>query len=321
MPAAPIRMGRRLRRACPWPACSGVHSRRRRPLSARPLVRFGRDHVGHGARGGEIWLLESRRTSYRPGTLQRQKTGSIAGYDLLRSNPEEWALKVALPLFQSHGVNVDDTNAMSKAINEISRGNKNLNVILDDCCFRRTGCNSRRNAPTSIASPIEAAAILQRNDPALAMQAFTTQWDNLLTALGKPLVADAVAALNKVTEAIQGLAKLAGDHPEITKIGAESAAVAAGLLTLAGAIGVLKFALNIGRGAAALSAIGAAGRRGKRGRGCWRRGRRWRGGRGARQTAWYPRGGHRRDRMARSKRQLRRPDDADRQLVQATLRR
>jgi len=193
------------------------------------------------------------------GRFKGMKTGSIAGYDLLRSNPEEWALKVALPLFASHGVDVNNTNAMAKAIIEISRGNKNLNVILDALLLPANRLQLAKERSNIERVPLDAADILQKNDPALAMQAFTTQWDNLLTALGKPLVADATAAIREIASAIQFLAKAAADHPELTKIGGELTAVAAGLLVLAGSIGVVKFALNIGRAAGALGAIGGGG--------------------------------------------------------------
>jgi hypothetical protein len=212
------------------------------------------------AQGAEKYGLFNKKDEYRDahGRWKGMQAGSIAGYDELRANPEAWALDVALPLLKSHGVDIDDTNAMSKAITEISRGNKNLNTILDALLLpanRKYLAKERANIDRV---PDDAATVLQKNDPALAMDAFNKSWDNLLTSLGKPVVADAAAAIRSLASGIDSLATTIAAHPDITKIGVEMASAAAGLMALGGSIMVIKYALAIGRGASLLAAAGGA---------------------------------------------------------------
>jgi hypothetical protein len=216
--------------------------------------------------GAEKYGLFTKEDELRSkGHFKGMRAGSIAGYDQMRLNPEQWALDTVLPLFKSHGVDVDDTNAMAKAINEISRGNKNLNVILDALLLpanRKALAKERANID---AVPPDAATILQKNDPGQAMASFTTAWDNLLTALGKPLVHTAVVAIEDLAGGIDKLAVLAAEHPTITKLAGELTAISAGLLALAGSVAVVRLALGLGKlgqvltgGAAAAGAVGGA---------------------------------------------------------------
>lgn len=213
------------------------------------------------AQGAEKYGLFSEKDEFYDtrGRFKGMKTGSIAGWDLMRANPEQWATSVVLPLLTAHGVDINDTNAMAKAITEMSRGNKNLGVILDALLLPANRKQLAKEAGNIERVPDDAATILQKNDPALAMAAFETQWNNLLTALGKPLVAQATAALETLTRGIEGLAAVAGNNPELTRFADIAVAVAAGLATAVGAIKATQFALNIGKGAAALAAGKGAG--------------------------------------------------------------
>jgi hypothetical protein len=155
---------------------------------------------------------------------------------------------------------------MAKAINEISRGNKNLNVILDALLLPANRTALAKKRANIDAVPPDAAATLQKNDPTLAMAAFTTSWDNLLTALGKPLVHTAVVAIEDLAGAIDNTAVKIAEHPTITKLAGELTAVATGLLVLSGSVAVVRLALGLGKlaqvltgGAAAAGAVGGAG--------------------------------------------------------------
>jgi hypothetical protein len=80
------------------------------------------------------------------------------------------------------------------------------------------------------------------------VQAFTAQWDNLMTHLGAPIVGDAARMLGAINNVMAGMSAWAMANPEKARaIGAALAAIAAGLATLAvvltgsaiiGAIGV-----------------------------------------------------------------------------------
>jgi hypothetical protein len=216
------------------------------------------------ALGGEKYGLWDKADEFSDahGRFKGMKAGSIAGYDQLRADPEAWVLGTFLPHLKAAGVDINNTNEVSKAISEIARGNKNLNVILDELALPANRAQLAKERANIDRVPDDAADILQKNDPALAMQAFEKQWDNLLTSLGAPLVGQATEAIRELASAIQFLAKAAADHPQFVKIGGDLAAVAAGILTLGGSIAVLRFAMKIGGsgfgfGGAAAAAGGA----------------------------------------------------------------
>jgi len=169
------------------------------------------------------------------------KTGSIAGYDMLRSNPEEWALKVALPLFQSHGVNIDDTNEMGKAINEISRGNKNLNVILDELLLPGTRAQLAKERINIDKVPGDAGGILMANDPGLKMAALKDKWNDLMTALGGPLIDRAMAGVTSLTNSFNTMAQFFNAHPNMAKAAVDLTASAGAMLAISGAMKMTKF--------------------------------------------------------------------------------
>jgi len=87
---------------------------RRLQLSGRGLYQLDRS-FGSGvmaqmmAQGAE----KVRPVPLRPMNFRRarrfkgMKTGSIAGYDMLRANPEQWALETVLSLLKSHGFDID----------------------------------------------------------------------------------------------------------------------------------------------------------------------------------------------------------------------
>jgi hypothetical protein len=105
-------------------------------------------------------------------------------------------------------------------------------------------------------------------DPTTKMKAFTTAWDNLLTALGAPLVDTAYSMLGKVTHVINDLTKWASDNPDSVKalerfglaVGAVFVVLGTGLVVAAAitALGVLAGPTGILAVAAGLVALGNA---------------------------------------------------------------
>jgi hypothetical protein len=117
------------------------------------MMSRGAEKYGHYTKDDE---LRDEKNNFKG-----MKAGSIAGYADMRHNSEDWALKTVLPL---------------------------LGVILDALLLPANRVILAKERANIDKVPSDAADILQKNDPMLAMAAFTTSWDNLLTALGKPLV-------------------------------------------------------------------------------------------------------------------------------------
>lgn len=199
------------------------------------------------------------------GRFKGMKTGSIAGYDEARANPAEWAKDVALPLLAKHGIDIADTNAVAKAVQEISRGNKNLGAILDEILLPGPRAQLEKERANIDAVDKNATGILQRDDPLLKMQALAAKWNDLMNSLGSPLTERAMAIVDGLTKGLDGLAQFFNAHPAMARIAADALVVASGLLLLSGSLAILKIALSgfslfgIGAGAAAAGGVGAAG--------------------------------------------------------------
>ncbi len=98
------------------------------------------------------------------------------------------------------------------------------------------------------------------------VQAFRTQWDNFMQALGSPLVKTATSALAQINNVMSGISQWAAANPEaIRAVGIAVAGLAATLTTvgavllgtaLAGAMGpMLSFAAGIGAVASAIAGV------------------------------------------------------------------
>ena len=189
------------------------------------------------------------------GKYKGMKVGSVAGYDELLSNPYLWGKDVALPLLKSHGVDIDNTAAMIKAINEISRGNKNLNMLLDAILLPANRRMLDKDAANISKVPDNAADVLQANDPKLAMNAFKTAWDNLLTSLGAPGVMGAVNVLQSMAGAMDKLAVSFAAHPDGVRYGLEATAGLAAALGVFGTGAIVAAAVALAPGGAVVAGI------------------------------------------------------------------
>ena len=100
---------------------------------------------------------------------------------------------------------------------------------------------------------------LLATDPTAKMAAFTAAWQNLLTALGAPLVEPAYHLLDKLTAGISWLAKVVSEHPDAARITGEIAAGLSALSVALGAFAIGSAAIGALTGAAVgMTALGAA---------------------------------------------------------------
>ncbi|MFG1388804.1 phage tail tape measure protein [Xanthobacter versatilis] len=181
------------------------------------------------------------------GSIKGILPGGIAGSDQFIHDPYEWIQKTLGPALKKHGVNVDDKQQIRTALSAIF-GNRTAEQIAGILSTQGPRIDKEKNLVTQ-AHGLSSYDDLAAKDPNTVIKGFREQWENLLTALGSPLVEPAMKALKGLTEAVSGMAQFAAANPETIKnIGLAIAAISAAL------IGAGIFAV----GAAAFSALAAA---------------------------------------------------------------
>lgn len=191
--------------------------------------------------------------SKKDGSLREIEQGGVEGSDLFRTNPYEWVQKVLKPAIMDKITNggkikLSEEDAIAKSAPWLSTmfGNRNAEWIANTMYKERP--IERDIALGKTAQGLGGADLLLKKDWFTAVKAFTTQWDNLMTALGAPLVGQATEALNKFTASLAGLAQWAAlKENEAT------------IIALGKGIAILSASLVGAGGAALLAALGPAG--------------------------------------------------------------
>jgi len=170
----------------------------------------------------------------------------------LPENAWEWS-KGILAKLQAQGIDTSSQKAMNEFVNAVG-SNKSTTGFMRALFEPGTRAQIQKEMDLRDKVPTDAAGILQNTDPVLKMDALHKKWEDLLTALGGPLVDPAIAVLTKLTSGINTFAQTMEAHPDLTKVGAMGAGVAALGLTGYGAARMLGF----GGGGAALSGAATA---------------------------------------------------------------
>ena len=199
------------------------------------------------------------------GNEKNVKAGGVAGTDLFKDNPYEWVQKVLLPAIRDDlakkgkaGLSDDDFNKEASTYFSAMFGNRNAENAAMTMSKARPIERDMELGRTAMGT--EGADLLLKKDYHTALTAFTTQWDNLLTALGAPAVGTATEMLNRVTSGVTKLAQLAGQQENfetVSNIFKGLAATAAGL-TGAGATALLAAIGPAGWFVGGIIALGAA---------------------------------------------------------------
>lgn len=189
----------------------------------------------------------------KKGSLTEVASGGIEGGDLFRTNPYEWTQKVLKPAIMRQitdggRLKLSEEDIIAKAAPVLSNmfGNRNAEWIANTMFKERP--IERDKELINQAQGLKAADDLLKKDWFTAVEAFGTQWENLMTALGAPEVGSATAMLNSLTDALVGMNQWAARPENAKMVGAifQGLAVGAAALTGAGA-------------AALLAALGTAG--------------------------------------------------------------
>ena len=170
----------------------------------------------------------------------------------MSENVWDWSGGV-LDKLKAHGVDTHNQKAVNQVINGIG-SNKSTTMMMRGLLEPATRMQIVKDMALRDAVPDNAVETLQNKDPVLKLDALHKKTEDFLTALGTGLVDPAIAGLTGLTAGINSLAQTMQAHPELTRIGAMGAGVAALGLTGYGAARMLGF----GGGGAALSGAATA---------------------------------------------------------------
>ena len=195
-----------------------------------------------------LGLLDGSKIHVRRGGNVSVDQGALTGFDVLNGpgGLAEWADKVARPAFHRDYLR---QRIRSPGLSEAQHDQQELYRALPTETFRRIlgvflqqGASVQKGAANyDQAKGLDAQKDIIREGYTAKLAAFSTAWDNLLVALGSPLVGPATDLLTRGTVALTGLGQWAARYPglvgrlEEVTAGLAGLAVVGGSLTVAGA--------------------------------------------------------------------------------------
>nr|WP_321985329.1 hypothetical protein [uncultured Lichenicoccus sp.] len=188
----------------------------------------------------KLGLMDPKKVHQGRGGHMTLDPGALIDGDLLRRDPVEWIHKyLGGALIKQGDVTADQQVASIMGSHLRSTVTGLIAEILRSYpALHKDAGNIDQAAGT------DQYAVGQATDPTTKISAFTTAWHNLLTALGAPMVNDAVGILPPLTRGLTMLTTWASDHPRIVQT----------IELLAGSLGVL--AVASGTAAIAAAAFG-----------------------------------------------------------------
>ncbi len=160
--------------------------------------------------------------------------------DLLRRDPVTWIHDyLGGALIQKGAVTADQQVAavMQSHLRATVTGLM-AEVLRSFPAFAKDATNITQSLPT------DQYAVSQKTDPTARLAAFHTAWENLLTALGSPLVNDATGMLTNITAALNRLTAWASAHPKAVENIEMVTAALAGLAVVGGSLAIAGAALS-----------------------------------------------------------------------------
>ncbi len=185
----------------------------------------------------QIGVLDPRKVTVGRGGQMRVAAGGVKDEELLATDPVKYIDTVMRSGLAKMGASTPEQATILLMRDGLRQTVNGLitEVIRNAVPFARDAGNIRT------AATVDQYEVMQKTDPSTKIAAFTTSWNNLLTALGAPIVNDATGLIGHLTGALNDLTRWAASHPrlvgqieELTS-GLAALAVLGGSLAIAGA--------------------------------------------------------------------------------------
>ncbi len=158
------------------------------------------------------------------------------------SDTAGWVWNRLMPALVKSGVDVHDPGAVQKAVSDLHLRSTVSRMLVE--LIRNELPFTKDAARVQQARGTDQYAVAAATDPDLKIRAFTEAWQNLMKALGAPLVTGGTDLLLKLAGAVNRLAQMAAAHPQLVFQLEMLAAGLGALMVLGGAIGIMTLALN-----------------------------------------------------------------------------
>jgi hypothetical protein len=196
-----------------------------------------------------LGLLDAHKIIHtRTGNIKGVEPGGVAGSSEFEANPYKWVQDYLVPALRSHHITTPDAIREEIAHLFVNRTAQQIMTMFatQQQRFEKDAELNRQ------AGGLNTYAQLLQDDPTMKMKNFTAAWQNLLQALGAPLVDTAYNLMGKLTVAMNDFSNWAANHQELVGIIEKIVGALAALAIAIGGLAVATAAV------AALTPLGAA---------------------------------------------------------------
>lgn len=177
-------------------------------------------------------------------TTSGTTVGPLKSADLAASNPFLWVQDILLPaLRKKFGQNISNAQ-IQKYINEINRGNQMSGSLMTEFATKGYAFIRDQNIIRHSMSTSEAYNRAILNDPTLARQALSKQWENLQISLTKPLLIFFIPVLQSLANSFNYFANVLEKYPNLAKALIYAFTILSGTLLFSGTVLLLSAAFR-----------------------------------------------------------------------------
>jgi hypothetical protein len=148
-----------------------------------------------------IGMVDPKRVIEGRGGKMVLNDGALKDGDLMRHDMAAWVWSILVPQMKSHGMATVDNQMKFLQSSGLRTTVVGLltELVRNETAFKKDVGN------VNTAGKVDQYQVMADTSPDAKMAAFTAAWQNLLTALGSPMVDTAYNALGKITTAINDL--------------------------------------------------------------------------------------------------------------------
>lgn len=187
-------------------------------------------------------LLDQKKVKVRRGGHVTVEEGGLRDFQGFMNNPFTWFNTVFRDALRAKGK--DDPEHLALALSRLlgrQTSQREAHEFMNNAPQFERDFHMRREAMKSG----DAVKSLAEIDPTLKMKAFHTAWENLITALGVPMVDSATNLIGRLTRVLTDMGQWAAANPQLVGTIETVAASLAGLAVLGGTAAVIAAAVSV----------------------------------------------------------------------------
>jgi hypothetical protein len=196
-------------------------------------------------------MLDPSKAHKGKGGFFKLDPGAITGEQLMQHDLGGWIWSVLEPHMAAMGLSREQ---MTDEIKRSGLRTPLLGLIAE--LIQNETVQKKEIGNVARAGGADQYDVMNKESPTFQVTKFTEAWENLMKALGSPLVTTATTALGFLTSGINAISQWALAHPDTARVVGQVAAALSALAIAVGAIAVGAAVLTSAGGMIALSALG-----------------------------------------------------------------